>query len=294
MRKIIATVCLLLAAGSFGKVKLTEDRPPVGPPKSGELTGRITPAADLVALTAVSRATGAIYLPAEFDKKTGKFIFRKLSGDASYDLCLDTRRGRRIEGIDLDFVDARLLRLAELRRKQLKLPPQPGRKFTAADAKALLKYVRDLKDFMEIRRVLYIRGHGRRATMLLELMRTREYHAAKGTIIWRVELWYFEYQHGGWERLANQERLLKRVRTTPELWRKINVEYYPQLSAYVDAAGKSRPVLFEIPAKGNITRGRLANTAPNVKTAPHILGLDVKAAATAPATGKSTSRPAAK
>jgi len=290
MRKIVA-IALLLAVAAFGKVKLTEDRPPVPPPKSGELTGQITPAAELVALTAVSRATGAIYLPAKLDKKTGKFTFLKLPGDATYDLCVDTRTGRRVEGIDLDFVDARLLKLAELRRKQLKLPVRPPGKFTPADAKALLKYVRDLKDFMEIRRVLYIRGHGRRATMLVELMRTREFYSSKGTVIWRMELWYFENRSEGWERLANQERVLRRVRTTPKLWRQVSVEYYPSLSVHIDPAGKSRPVQFKIPATGDITRGRLANTDPNVKTAPHILGVDAKAT-TAPAADKSTTRPA--
>jgi hypothetical protein len=179
-----------------------------------------------------------------------------------------------------------MLRLMAARREQLELPPEAPHDFSPDDVKALLTFVGDLKDFMEIRRPLYVRGHGRRATMLLELMRTRQFYASKGEVIWRVELWYFENQYGGWEKLANQEVVLRRERITPGDWRRIDVAYYPELSAHVAADGTSKPIKFTLPPKTDASRGRPAGTAPELKTVPHVSGLDVKPPAP-------TTRPAA-
>ena len=280
---VLATAAVALGAGA---AKLTEDKPPLPPPRSGDVTGRIEPADRLRQLHAVSRVTGKTFRPDNLDPRTGSFAFRNLPGDATYDICMTTADGRTMEGIDLDFVDARLVRLAAERRKQLDMPPERQHAFSSEDVRELLAHVRDLKDFMEIRRALYIRGHGRRATMLVELMRAREFFDRKGDeLIWRVELWYFENQFGGWERLANQERVLRRRRIPEPQWRKIHVEYYPQLSAYVKPDGSSEPVEFRIPDKPDPSRGRVAGSEIEIQTVPHISGLDVKPAATSqPAT----------
>jgi len=271
-----------------GAVKLVDDPPPVKPPKSGGIEGKITSKAGIVSLHAISRVTKKKYQPYSFSKKTGSFTFTKLPGDATYDLCLRLDDGREIEGIDLNFVDVRLLKLAAERRKALGLPPDRSRKFSQADADQLLAYARDMEEFMEDRRVIYIKGHGRRATMLIELMRLRKFVAASGAarpgkIIWRVELWYFLEQRGGWERMANQERMLRRIEDTPANWSKTHIEYYPKLSVYIDSDGQAKPVDFKVPAKPDPTRGRAARTDPKMKTRSHILGLDVKAT-TQPAT----------
>lgn len=195
-RGLLSAVALMLAAAPL---PLAEDPPLVGPPKTGSVTGTLSPAGIIKELRAVSRVTGDNFLPDQFDKATGRFTFDNLPGDARYDLIISLADGRGIEGIDLDFVDSRLLRLAEQRRRQLGLPAEPPRPFTAADAQEILKFVTDLKDFMDIRRVLYVAGQDRRATVLVELMRARDFHAAKpGEVIWRVELWYFQYYSGGW------------------------------------------------------------------------------------------------
>jgi|GEM_PF-358342 len=273
---------------SRGAVKLVEDPPPVKPPKSGGIEGKISSKIPIVSLHAVSRVTKKKYQPYSFSKKTGSFTFTRLPGDATYDLCLRLTGGREIEGIDLNFVDARLLKLAARRRKQLGLPPERDRKFSRADSDALLAYARDMEDFMEDRRVIYIQGRGRRATMLIELMRLRKFVAASGAarpgkIIWRVELWYFLEQRGGWERMANQERMLRRIEDTPENWSQTHIEYYPNLSVYVGADGRSEPVDFKVPVKPDPARGRIARTDPKMKTRPCILGLGIEAT-TRPAT----------
>jgi len=268
----------------LGAAPLSEDPPVITPAKPGGITGTIAPAGQIASIAAVSRITGKTYERAEFDAAAGTFNFTDLPGDASYDIVIILKDGRQIEGIDLDFVDARLLRLAELRRAQLGLPAEPPRPFTRADANGIIKLVADMEDFCDLRRVLYIAGHGRRATALVELMRARDfYDRGDDEVIWRVELWYFQFSGGAWQRLANQERILRRERLPAEQWRRIDVEYYPDLSVYVSPDGISHPVTFTIPAAPDPSRGRPAGSEPQIKTTPIVLGLDRDLPSSAPA-----------
>ncbi len=264
------------ASACFAKVELKEDPPPVAAPKAGDVAGTITPPALVAKVEAVSRNTLRTCQPAAFDKTTGQFRFANLPGDADYDVRVTTTDGRTIEGIDLSWIEARMLRLASVRRKQLNMPPEREESFDLDDAKAILKWVEDWKDFMEIKRVLYVNGMGKRATVLVELMRTREFYAAGEALVWRVELWYMQNEFGGWDRLANSERVLHRERISPEQWKKIDLQYFPELSAHVNPDGTSKPLHFRLPDKGDLSRGRLANSDPQCKTAPHIFGLDTK------------------
>ncbi len=279
MTRASVIIAILLAAGSQ---PLVEDPPVARPPRAGAVTGCITPPEQIAGLAAVSRVTGKMYRPADFDAATGRFIFGDLPGDARYDIIIETTDGRRIEGIDLDFVDARLLRLAELRREALGLPAPPARTFTRADADAILHVVADSQDFADTRRVLYVSGDGPRATALVELIRAREFHASgRGELIWRVELWYFQYAAGGWQKVANQERVLRRERLSADRWATVDVTYYPALSFYIAPDGSSDPVEFTIPPAVDPSRGRPAGSEVELRTAPHVLGIE----------GQSTSAP---
>ena len=290
---LAVSVSLILVL-AWGAVRLTEDKPLVAQPKGGRIQGQIASATPVSNLRAVSRASRQQYKPTRFDPRTGRFLFGQLPGDARYDLCFRVGPKREIEGIDLDFVDQRMLKLLALRRKQLDLPPERAHRFGPQDVEGLLAYVKEMKEFMEQRRVLYIRGQGTRATLLVELMRTRDFYDSGGAqYVWRVELWYFVNQFGGWDKLPNQERVLRRVRTTKAKWAAIGIEYYPQLSAYISPEGTCRPVTFRVPDKPDLSRGRMPGTAPNVQTPPHVLGVvSPKKTTTAPvAAGAKTSAP---
>jgi hypothetical protein len=272
---IACIACAALAAGSAagpGDVPLVEDKPLLAPPMAGDIGGAIGPASQVASVHAVSRHGGKTY-PGSFDARSGRFSVTSLPGDASYDVCIKTRDGRRIEGVDLEYADAALQRLADVRRRDLGIASRPAGEFTRADADAILKFVRDLTDFMEIKRPLYVSGHGTGATVLVELLRTREFHSSGGDIIWRVELWYFQNNYGGWDRLPNQERVLQRERLPMAAWSKIDVEYHPRLSVFVDRQGKSKPVEFTFTGKTDPARGRPAGSDPDIKTNPQIIGL---------------------
>jgi len=277
----------LLAAAAGALIapagEIADDPPVATRPAAGDVTGRIAPAGKLAEVYAVCRATGKRYAPATFDAKTGRFAFRGLPGDATYDVGIVTRGGARVEGIDLSWHEARLLRLAAIRRKQLKMPAGPEHEFSDEDVAELLRYARDLRGFSDLRRVLYLRGEATRATMLVEVMRVRDFYAKRGSeLIWRMELWYFRYRYGGWERVGNVERVLQRRRIPGEAWRKITLVYDPALSVYVDEKGRSQPLRFTIPEKLDPARGRIAGTEPKQDTRPIIIGPQP---ATAPAPG---------
>ncbi len=293
MKTTILT-CAAVAILAMGQVKLQEDPPLRQPPRNGAIHGTISPADSVAEVYASNRNNFKTY-PGEFDKATGEFTVKDLPGDTTYDVGIKLKDGRVIEGIDLSELDARLLRLAAIRRKALGRPPEEEHVFDQEDANSLLKFAEDLKsnDFMDQGRVLYLSGHGRRATMLVELMRTREFYDQKTTgqgaqVIWRIEMWYYDYEHGGWERVPNQERVLRRERIPSGQWAKISLEFLPQLSVYLDPAGKSEAVNFKIPEKADPAAGRPAGTEPNLKTKPIILGMK---AAPDPTKSESSEKP---
>jgi len=278
----IAAMSMLLAAAVAQDTQpaaddaeiVVEDEPIVDPPQPGGASGTISPAALVQSITLIDRAADETHEPAEFDAATGAFAFDNLPGDAAYDLIIQTTDERTFEGVDLSFADSRLLRLAEARREELGVPAEEARPFSEADATSLTAFVGNMIGFMDVRRVLYIRGHGRRATMLLELLRTERFHADNGHVIWRVELWYFEHAGGTWQAVTGQARVVRRFRGTPDAWRRLAVEFRPDLSVVVDAEGQCEPVAFEIPEGISPSRGRPSDTGPHMNTQPHVDGID--------------------
>ncbi len=47
----------------------------------------------------------------------------------------------------------------------------------------------------------------------MRLQRDKDFVGNTGDeIVWRIELWYFKNQHGGWEAVAQQNKVLRRER----------------------------------------------------------------------------------
>lgn len=277
-RKLVGL--LLALAGGFAlagdPAELPEPEPMVDPPAKGKIEAFLTPAGRIQSVYLVSRATGKTFAPVSWEKEKGTVRFEQLPGDQSYDLVIRTPEGRNIEGIDLSFVDSPLLRLARKGRKLRGLEPLPTHRFTREDAKEIAAFASRQEDFMDWSRTLYVRGHGHLATALVERMRTRAFYAGAGEVIWRIELWYFQWQGGQWVRLPNQARVLRRERTSPARWAGIDVSYHPELSVFVDDQGKSVPVKFALPEKTDPRRGRPARSDPKLAQEPWVSGLDEK------------------
>ncbi len=269
-------IALLVTAVTADKqsVPIPED-PPIKIAR-GDISGTIKPAEKIKRIFLVSRVTGDHFEPESFDRQTGRFVFSSLPGNATYDICVQTPRDRSIEGVDLDVLDAGMKKLAEVRKKQLGIPPDRTEDFTQKDARELLDFIQEFNGFHGYRRVLYLKGYGDRAVVLVELIRTKAFHEGGGklhteSMIWRIDIWYFRKRGGGWERQKNAARTLRRVRTLPKTWENISVAYYPALSVHIDMDGKSTPVDFAIPPNRDPSRGRPAHSDIKLQTEPHVI-----------------------
>lgn len=151
-----------------------------------------------------------------------------------YDLSLTLADGTDLVGVNLNWYDL--------------LPPDepPAEPMTDEDRAAIHEITSKVPAFYSSQEVLQLKGDHRRAVALVQLIRDTAFHASQdGEVIWRVELWYFEFQAGGWEKIAQQNRVLRRER-------------FANHAAYEKVVSK----LKWMPSLGGIT---LAKDQPNVQ-----------------------------
>ncbi len=137
----------------------------------------------------------------------GAFHVDQLLPGHLYDLIVWTRQGEgaaaktvRWEGMTMDY-----------HREVI-----ASTEATAEDRKAIETLVTDVPTFYDKSRVLRIAADHQHATVLVEMIRTRDFDSNKGgEVIYRVELWYFENLFGGWAKDANTEKPLERLRGNP-------------------------------------------------------------------------------
>jgi hypothetical protein len=197
-------------------------------PASASLAGTLLSKNHITRLAAVDRAWADVLKTSALDPKDqflyagtindqGQFHFDNLLAGRSYDLIVWTttpgttagaRGGNgggvtRWEGVNMDY----------------HRPIIPSTAATAEDRKAVEALVTDVPQFYDKVRPLKIAADHQHATVLVELIRTRDFHSevggAGGEVIYRVELWYFENLFGGWAKDANTEKVVARVRGKP-------------------------------------------------------------------------------
>ncbi len=223
--------------------------------KLGTISGTLTPAGQIERLWAIDRNLDLLY-QAEIDRKTGKFTIANLL-PGRYDLVLTTKNGARIEGADLIYRESELAELArQEERRQGIVREKPG-PMTDEDRKWLTEHVFKVKRFEDFRKLDAISGNSQRATLLVELLRRRKFHGMKGReVIWRVELWYFKKQYGGWEHVPNTDVVLTRKRMKAADFAQLSHIFTDKLGGIaVDKEGKSKPVTFNIPANAKTDQG---------------------------------------
>ncbi len=85
---------------------------------------------------------------------------------------------------------------------------------TDDDKQQMTDVLKKVLSFYNVNDVVTITGNHDRAVMLVQLVRDKAFHSDKGNdeVIWRPELWYFENHHGGWEKVPQTDRVLRRER----------------------------------------------------------------------------------
>lgn len=188
------------------------------------------PLADVLKISAANPKEDFLYDAALGDK--GQFKVEKLLVNRSYDLILWTTAAdgsvTRWEGVNMDYHRAII-------------PSTPA---TAVDRASIEALITDPPQFYDKVRSLKIAADHQHACVLVELMRTREFHSdTGGEVIYRVELWYFENLYGGWAKDANTEKVIVRARGKPADLPQ-NWQFLPQLGnlpALEGAATTSAP-----------------------------------------------------
>ena len=131
-----------------------------------------------------------------------KITFADLLPATAYDIRLICADGRVFQGVDMSWYSDE---------------PLAGdvKPMDDDDRKQIQELFDGIKAFENKRKMLLISGNHERATILAELIRDTAFYSDKGgEIIWRIELWYFKNQHGGWEKIAQANKVLRRERFT--------------------------------------------------------------------------------
>jgi hypothetical protein len=232
---------------------------PATQPAAASLSGVILSKARITRVAAVDREWADVLKTSEPNPKDlflyegtvndqGEYRIDKLIAGRTYDLIVWTTAAdgtvTRWEGATMDY----------------HRPVTPSTAATDADRKAIESLIKDPAQFYDKVRPLRIAADHQHATVLVELVRTREFVAgAGGEIIYRVELWYFENLFGGWAKDNNSERVLARIRGKPADLPK-NWQFLPQLGGLqatlpVTATPASQPQAIQLPDTPDPRRG---------------------------------------
>ncbi len=160
----------------------------------------------IIKLPGSSEPKSAVAVAASLKLETAGVIegqrvtFRDLLPDTAYDIKIGLADGSVLQGVDMSWPAS-----------------EPGRKdvepLDEEDRQAILELFAGVKAFENRRNMLHLKGDHDRVVILAELIRDNGFYANQGTeVIWRVELWYYKNQHGGWERVTQSSRVLRRER----------------------------------------------------------------------------------
>lgn len=166
-----------------------------------------------------------------FHKSTGKFSIPLVPAGHTYDLILITRHGRW-EGVNMHY----------------ERPVLPGPPAQPDDIRQIVHFIEKIPRFTNYNRPLWIAANHNYATVVVEQLRTQSFVTGRrGSIIFRVAVWYFRRYHAAWSKVSNMGKVMTRWRgepqTIPNPW-----QYLPQLGGIrVHASGRYRNINLLLP-----------------------------------------------
>jgi hypothetical protein len=127
-----------------------------------------------------------------------RITFENLAADEKYAVKLELRDGIVVQGVDMGWYNEE--------------PDKPDRGELSDDDRTAIAQIVAVPSFYNKSDILAVRGNHDRATVLVQLIRDKDFYNGNGQAIWRVELWYFHQEFGGWEKVAQQNKVLRRER----------------------------------------------------------------------------------
>ncbi len=147
--------------------------------------------------------------------------FADLLPDVAYDLTLTLADGTTYCGADMAWYNEE--------------PANPEAGPLDEDDRKQIQDVIAIPSFYDRSDVLRLCGSHERAVVLVQLIRTKPFvnpdgSAAPGQVVWRVELWYFRNQAGGWEKIRQAHKVLRREQfSRAEFDKALKIKWMPEL-----------------------------------------------------------------
>jgi hypothetical protein len=192
---------------------------PVG--LAGSISGVVTNPKMCNGIQALLRSGPGVTVPSKpkvysgtLDRANGKFAIKNLP-EGDYDLRLLVTGGR-VDGVDMRLEEAEM--------------DEEDEPFGKADEKQIRDFIANQPQaFMDVFRVIAIKGNSKYAKVIVEQIRVRPFHSGgDGDRIWRIDMWPFENQTGAWVRAMRGKRTFVRVysfQKPVKLYRKKRVDH---------------------------------------------------------------------
>jgi len=132
---------------------------------------------------------------------TGQSVrIKGIQPDVPYDVALTLADRSVLQGVDMRWYSLE--------------PAKPGAgEMDDDDHQQITSILKDVPSFYNRDDLLLLQGDHDRAVALVQLVRDQSFHSDKGgEVICHVELWYFKNRHGGWEKVQQSNRVLRRER----------------------------------------------------------------------------------
>jgi hypothetical protein len=155
---------------------------------------------ETVQATSASAQVAEMKLESAGKTQPHQVTFANVLPETAYDVKIETSAGPILQGVNLNWYneDAARADAGELNDD---------------DRQEIGKIVRDIPSFYNQSDILQLRGDHDRAVALVQLVRSKDFHSdTGGEVIWRIELWYFRNEAGGWAKISQQNKVLRRER----------------------------------------------------------------------------------
>ncbi len=180
-----------------------------------------------------------------------KIIFADPTAGSAYEVQLTLKDGTVLQGVDMGWYS--------------RVPDKADAGEITDDDRDQMKAVFTAgAQFFNVQEATLIKGNHNRAVMLVRCERNSAFHSDKGDeVIWRPELWYFENHHGGWEKVLQTDRVLRRERfATQKDYHAVvdKLKWVPELGG-LKSTPKTPDVAVTLPANAGVAMSSAIQTA---------------------------------
>src|SRR5580704_2452744 len=156
--------------------------------------------------------------------------FKDVLPATPYDATLTLKDGTTLQGVNMSWYDME--------------PAKPDADDLDDDDKQQITAIlTQVTSFYNKNEMLFLQGNHDRAVGLVQLVRDKAFHSDSGDeVIWHIELWYFKNQHGGWEKVQQENKILRRERfATHKEYQDVidHLRWTPQLGGLTIAKGEN-------------------------------------------------------